>query len=53
MKDIVTTNYAHLSAVADGHTIVVLSVTDNLLKGAAGGSLQWANRLLGFDETEG
>jgi N-acetyl-gamma-glutamyl-phosphate reductase len=30
-----------------------MSVLDNLVKGAAGGALQWMNRLLGFDETEG
>ncbi len=53
MKDVVTSNYAHLSAVADGNTIVVMSVVDNLVKGAAGGAIQWMNRLLGFDETDG
>jgi N-acetyl-gamma-glutamyl-phosphate reductase len=53
MKDIAATNYAALHAVVDGDTIVVCSVTDNLLKGAAGGSLQWANRLLGFPESAG
>ena len=53
MKDIAATNYAALHAVGDGDTIVVCSVTDNLLKGAAGGSLQWANRLLGFPESTG
>ena len=53
MKDIAATNYAALHAVVDGDTIVVFSVADNLLKGAAGGSLQWANRLLGFPESAG
>jgi N-acetyl-gamma-glutamyl-phosphate reductase len=53
MKDIAATNYAALHAAVDGDTIVVCSVTDNLLKGAAGGSVQWANRLLGFPETTG
>ena len=53
MKDIAATNYAALHAAADGDTIVICSVSDNLLKGAAGGSLQWANRLLGFPETTG
>ncbi len=53
VKDVVTSNYAHLSAVADGRTVVVLSVLDNLVKGAAGGAMQWMNRLLGFGETEG
>ena len=47
MKDIVATNYAAMHAVVDGDTLVVFCVTDNLLKGAAGGSIQWANRLLG------
>lgn len=53
MKDIVATNYAAMHAVANGDTIAIFSVTDNLLKGAAGGSLQWANRLLGLPETMG
>ncbi len=53
MKDIVATNYAAMHAVVNGDTIVVFSVADNLLKGAAGGSIQWANRLLGLPETMG
>jgi N-acetyl-gamma-glutamyl-phosphate reductase len=53
LKDVVGSNYAHLSAAADGHTIVVMSVVDNLVKGAAGGAIQWMNRLLGFQETDG
>jgi N-acetyl-gamma-glutamylphosphate reductase len=53
MKDVAASNYAHLSAAADGRTIVVMSVVDNLVKGAAGGALQWMNRLLDFDETDG
>lgn len=53
MKDVVASNYAHLSTVTDGNTIVVMSAIDNLVKGAAGGALQWMNRLLGFDETDG
>jgi N-acetyl-gamma-glutamyl-phosphate reductase common form len=53
MKDIAATNYAALHAVVQGDTIVVCSVADNLLKGAAGGSLQWANRLLGYPEETG
>lgn len=53
IKDVVASNYAHLSAVADGDTIVVMCVIDNLVKGAAGGALQWMNRLMGFDETDG
>jgi len=53
IKDVVASNYAHLSAVADGNTIVVMSAIDNLVKGAAGGAMQWMNRQLGFDETDG
>jgi N-acetyl-gamma-glutamyl-phosphate reductase common form len=53
LKDIATTNYSALHALVDGDTIVVCSVLDNLLKGAAGGSVQWANRLLGLPENLG
>ncbi len=30
-----------------------MSVVDNLMTGAAGGAMQWMNRLLGFDEADG
>jgi N-acetyl-gamma-glutamyl-phosphate reductase len=40
-------------AEARGQDAVVLAVLDNLVKGAAGGGLQWMNRLLGFEETAG
>ena len=53
MKDIVGSNYAALAAEVSGDTVVVVSVLDNLLKGAAGGSIQWVNRLLGLPETTG
>jgi N-acetyl-gamma-glutamyl-phosphate reductase len=53
VKDVATTNYALLHAAIEGDTIVVCSVLDNLVKGAAGGSIQWANRLLGLPETMG
>ena len=46
-----TSNYANLSAVTNGTSIAVMAVLDNLNKGAAGGGVQWMNRLLGFDET--
>ena len=35
------------------NTAVVVSVIDNLLKGAAGQAVQCANLMLGFDETAG
>ncbi len=53
IKDVVASNYAHLSVISDGETISVMCAIDNLVKGAAGGALQWANRLLGFEETAG
>lgn len=53
VKEIVASNYAHLSAVSDGRTVAVMSVVDNLNKGAAGGALQWMNRLCGFPESTG
>ena len=53
MKDVVASNYAHLSAVAHGGTVAVLCVIDNLAKGAAGGALQWMNRMFDLPETEG
>lgn len=53
VKDIAATNFAALHAVVRGDTVVVCAVADNLLKGAAGGSMQWANRLLGLPESTG
>jgi N-acetyl-gamma-glutamyl-phosphate reductase common form len=53
LKDIVASNHAVLSAAVDGDAIVVCSVLDNLLKGAAGGCIQWVNRLLGLPEPTG
>jgi N-acetyl-gamma-glutamyl-phosphate reductase common form len=53
VKDVATSNYSNLSAVTNGNSIAVMSVLDNLNKGAAGGAIQWMNRLLGFDETSG
>jgi N-acetyl-gamma-glutamyl-phosphate reductase common form len=53
VKDIVASNYAHVSAAANGRTVAVMSVVDNLNKGAAGGAVQWMNRLFGLPETAG
>jgi N-acetyl-gamma-glutamyl-phosphate reductase len=53
VKEIVASNYAHLSAVSDGNSVAVLSVVDNLNKGAAGGAVQWMNRLFDLPETAG
>jgi N-acetyl-gamma-glutamyl-phosphate reductase len=53
IKDVAASNYAHLGTVTNGHTIAVMCAIDNLNKGAAGGALQWMNRLLGLDESTG
>jgi N-acetyl-gamma-glutamyl-phosphate reductase len=53
VKDVAGSNYAHLGVAADGGTVAVFSVIDNLLKGAAGGGMQWMNRLLGLPESTG
>ena len=39
--------------LTNGSSIAVMAVLDNLNKGAAGGAVQWMNRLLGLDETAG
>lgn len=53
LKDVVASNYAHLSASTNGRTIAVTSVVDNLTKGAAGGAVQWMNRIYGWDPASG
>jgi N-acetyl-gamma-glutamyl-phosphate reductase len=53
IKEIVASNYAHLSAAAKGNTVAVMCVVDNLNKGAAGGAVQWMNRMLKLPETTG
>ncbi|MBS0375873.1 MAG: N-acetyl-gamma-glutamyl-phosphate reductase [Proteobacteria bacterium] len=53
LKDVVTSNYAQLSATTSGSSLAVMSVIDNLTKGAAGGAVQWLNRMLGLDPATG
>jgi N-acetyl-gamma-glutamyl-phosphate reductase len=53
VKDVVASNFAQLSGVAHGGTVAVTCAIDNLTKGAAGGAVQWMNRMLGVDETAG
>jgi N-acetyl-gamma-glutamyl-phosphate reductase len=54
-KAVAGSNGCQLSAVVDPRTrrVTVVSVTDNLGKGAAGQALQNANLMLGLDETTG
>ena len=53
LKDVVGSNYALLSATANGATVAVMSVLDNLTKGAAGGAVQWLNRMFGWPQATG
>jgi N-acetyl-gamma-glutamyl-phosphate reductase len=53
LKDVVGSNYCHIGvAVEEGNAAVVV-VIDNLVKGAAGGAVQWMNRKLGLPEETG
>lgn len=53
LQEVVGTNRCRLHfAARDGH-LVAFSAIDNLVKGAAGGALQWMNRQLGLPETSG
>lgn len=53
LKSVVASNRCQIGVAADDDTVVVMSVIDNLVKGAAGGSIQWMNRLWGLPETTG
>lgn len=53
LVDVVGTNRCHLGVAARGRTLVVASVIDNLAKGAAGGGIQWMNRLFGLPDATG
>ncbi|MDB6041544.1 MAG: N-acetyl-gamma-glutamyl-phosphate reductase [Gammaproteobacteria bacterium] len=53
VKEVATSNYAHLSAAANGRTVAVMCAVDNLNKGAAGGAVQWMNRMFDLPEDSG
>ncbi len=53
VKDVATTNYCHVFPTVVKGRIVVFSVIDNLVKGAAGQAIQNMNILFGLDETMG
>jgi N-acetyl-gamma-glutamyl-phosphate reductase common form len=53
VKDVTASNYAHLFAATDGSSVAVMAAIDNLTKGAAGGAVQWMNRLLRIPESTG
>ncbi len=53
IKNVVASNMCHLGVATDGESVVVMSAIDNLVKGAAGGAIQWMNRLWDLPETTG
>lgn len=53
LKSIVASNRCQVGVATNGDTIVVMSAIDNLVKGAAGGAIQWMNRLWDLPETAG
>ncbi len=53
LNEVVGTNRCRLGVAARGRTAVVASVIDNLVKGAAGGAVQWMNRMLGLPDDAG
>ena len=53
IKDVVASNAAHLSITVSGRHVVVMCAIDNLVKGAAGGAVQWMNRLWALPEQAG
>jgi N-acetyl-gamma-glutamyl-phosphate reductase len=53
IKDVAGSNACHLGVATDADSLAVFVVIDNLVKGAAGGAVQWMNRQLGIPETTG
>lgn len=53
VREVASTNRCHIGVQQSGSRAVITAVIDNLVKGAAGGGIQWLNRLFGFEETAG
>ena len=53
LKSVVASNRCQIGVASNGDTAVVMSAIDNLVKGAAGGAMQWMNRLWELPETSG
>ncbi len=53
LKDVVGSNHAHLAIAVNRGALAVTVALDNLVKGAAGGAIQWMNVLHGLPETTG
>ncbi|MEN8196809.1 MAG: N-acetyl-gamma-glutamyl-phosphate reductase [Pseudomonadota bacterium] len=53
LKDVVASNYCHIGFAANNGAVTVMCVIDNLVKGAAGGAMQWMNRLWSLPQETG
>lgn len=53
LKDVVASNYAHIGIALQDDSVVAMCAIDNLVKGAAGGAMQWMNRLWCLSENSG
>jgi len=53
LKDVVASNEARIGIACQDSTVVVMCAIDNLVKGAAGGAVQWMNRLWSLPEDSG
>ncbi len=53
LKSVVASNHCQIGVAVDDGTVVVMSVIDNLVKGAAGGAMQWMNRLWDLPQETG
>lgn len=53
LTEVVGTNRARIGVALAGDAVAVTVAIDNLVKGAAGGAVQWLNRLFGRPEDEG
>ena len=53
LQGVVGTNRCDLHFVVRGSRLIAFSVLDNLVKGAAGGGVQWMNRLFSLPEPAG
>lgn len=50
-KDVAHTNFCHITARVTGGRLLLISVIDNLIKGASGAAAQNFNLMYGFEET--
>lgn len=53
LKSVVASNRCQIGIATSSNAVVITSAIDNLVKGAAGGAVQWMNRLWGLPETSG